>query len=226
MMSKKHLATLFFLIVVGVAALFSCEKIYSHEKAHVLDTGISDLKSKNGIVFTNSLKFLRIIYNDSIVSSFYLVNFSKGQRSGDYRITGGVIGPTYIEVLSKIYEFFLKPEAADKIGTTRWRADVDNKTITIFVWNLTPSNEKYDGLKIDGWTLNIVEDLELKNEIKKVNATLREKFGDEAAWIISIDPRTGEKSVKVFAPSVHANQKLNNTTLDGWKIYVYQSRTR
>ena len=130
------------------------------------------------------------------------------------------------DIAAKVDNLFLKPEAAGKIGTTRWKADVDNKTITIFVWNLTPSNEKYDGMEIDGWTLKIVEDLELKNEIKKVNATLREKFGDEAAWIISVNPRTGEKSVKVFVPSVHANQKLNNTTLDGWKIYVYQSRTR
>ena len=196
------LVILFFLIVVGVAALFSCDKIYTQKKAHMLDTGISDLKSKNGIVST------------------------KGQRSGDYRISGGVLELTYIEVLSKIYDLFLKPEAVGKIGTTRWKADVDNKTITVFVWNLTPSNEKYDGFKIDGWTLKIVEDLELKNEIKKVNATLREKFGDEAAWIISIDPRTGDKSVKVFVPSVPANQKLNNTTIDSWKVYVYQSRTR
>lgn len=219
MMSKKHLVILFFLIVVGVATLFSCDKIYTQKKAHMLDTGISDLKSKNGIVSTNYLGSLQIICNDSMMGDLYLVNFST-----DCGITGGVIELTYIEVLSKIYDLFLKPEAADKIGTTRWRADVDNKTITIFVWNLTPSNEKYDGFKIDGWTLKIVEDLELKNEIMNVNATLREKFGDEATWIISIDPRTGDKSVKVFVHSMPASQMLNS--IDSWKVYVYQSRTR
>ncbi len=98
------------------------------------------------------------------------------------------------ETLSKIDDLFLKPEAADKIGTTRWKADVDSKTITIFVWNLTPSNEKYDGMEIDGWRIRIVEDVELKEEIRKINAMLREEFGDEAAWIISVNPRTGEKS--------------------------------
>ncbi|WP_202319716.1 hypothetical protein [Archaeoglobus neptunius] len=56
-----------------------------------------------------------------------------------------------------------------------------------------------------------------KEEIRKINAKLREEFGDEAAWMISVNPRTGEKSVDVFVHSMPANQKLN-TTIDGWRV--------
>lgn len=70
------------------------------------------------------------------------------------------------------------------------------------MWELTPENEKFNGMKIDGWTINIIEDLELKKEIKEINTEL-EKLKEKpemqiGTWDITIDPKTGSKIINMW----------------------------
>ncbi len=156
-------------------------------------------------------KALLVILCLLLISTIFLVNYGEEKRK---------IPP---EIETKVEELFLKPEAANIVGTTRWKADFGNKTITIFVWNVTATNKKYDGMKIDTWTVRVTEDVELKEEMRAINTKLESEIPN-ASWIISINPRTGEKSVKVLVDELTPKaKKLNNTTIDGWKIYVYRS---
>ncbi len=132
------------------------------------------------------------------------------------------------KIKSEIEHLFLEPEAINKIGTTRWSVDEAEKRINIFVWELTPENEKFNGMKIDGWTINIIEDLELKKEVDEINTEfekLKEKPEMQiGTWDITIDPKTGSKIINVWVHDLTPeNQKLHNTTINGWIVYVYKS---
>jgi len=131
------------------------------------------------------------------------------------------------KIKAEIEHLFLEPEVIVKndIRISRWSVDKDNKRINIFVWELNAENKKFDGKKIDGWTINVIEDVELKEEIEKLDAEIKKRLKDtSASWIGSVDPRTGSKTAEIWVHNLTPeSQKLHNTTLYGWKIYVWKS---
>ena len=154
---------------------------------------------------------------------FLLIIFLKHTDNQEKELSNNNSGLT-AEAKFKVEELFLEPEAIAKLGTTRWSVNSSEKTIKIFVWNLTPENRKYDGMKIDGWKVKIIEDRELKREIKDVNGELSKRLGNWASWTISYDPRSGSKEVTVWVHELSDEAKnLNNTTICGWRIRVYKS---
>ena len=128
------------------------------------------------------------------------------------------------EIQSEIERLLLEPE----IHITRWSVNTAEKRIDIFVYKLTPENERLNGKIIDGWTMNISEDVEFKREEEKLNAELerlKEKPEMEiAAWSYGWDPRTGYKDVDIFVDNLTPeNQQLHGKTIDGWKVHVWKS---
>ena len=128
------------------------------------------------------------------------------------------------EVKSEIERLLLEPE----IHITRWSVNTAEKRVDIFVYKLTPENERLNGKIIDGWTMNISEDIEFKREVEKLNAELErleEKPEMEiAGWVYGWNPRTGYKEVTIFVDNLTPeNQQLNGKTIDGWKVHVYKS---
>ena len=93
------------------------------------------------------------------------------------------------EVKSEIERLLLEP----KIHITRWSVNTAEKRVDIFVYKLTPENEQLNGKIIDGWTMNISEDIEFKREVEKLNAELerlKEKPEMEiGAWSYGWDPQ-------------------------------------
>ena len=132
------------------------------------------------------------------------------------------------DIKSEIERLFLTPEMKIKTRITRWSADRTEKRIDIFVRKLTPENQQLHGKIINGWTMNITEDVELKKEEEKLIAELerlKEKPEMEiGAWSYGWDPRTGYKEVTIFVDNLTPeNQQLNGKTIDGWKVHVYLS---
>jgi len=128
------------------------------------------------------------------------------------------------EVMSEIERLLLEPE----IHITRWSVNTAEKRVDIFVYKLTPENERLNGKIIDGWTMNISEDIEFKREVEKLNAELerlKEKPEMEiAGWVCGWDPRTGYKDVEIFVYNLTPeNQQLHGKMIDGWKVYVWKS---
>ena len=128
------------------------------------------------------------------------------------------------EVKSEIERLLLEPE----IHITRWSVNTAEKRVDIFVYKLTPENERLNGKIIDGWTMNISEDIEFKREVEKLNAELErleEKPEMEiAGWVYGWDPRTGYKDVEIFVYNLTPeNQQLHGKMIDGWKVHVWKS---
>ena len=100
------------------------------------------------------------------------------------------------EVKSEIERLLLEPE----IHITRWSVNTAEKRVDIFVYKLTPENERLNGKITDGWTINITEDVELKKEEEKLNAELerlKEKPEMEiCGWVIS------NKRVDIFVDNL------------------------
>lgn len=124
------------------------------------------------------------------------------------------------EIQSEIERLLLEP----RIHMTRWSVDTAEKRVDIFVYKLTPENERLNGKSINGWTMNITDDVELKKEEEKLNAELeRLKEKPEmqiAAWSYGWDPRTGYKDVEIFVYNLTPeNQQLRGKMIDGWKVY-------
>ena len=122
------------------------------------------------------------------------------------------------EVKSEIERLLLEPE----IHITRWSVNTAEKRVDIFVYKLTPENERLNGKIIDGWTMNISEDIEFKREVEKLDAELerlKEKPEMEiCGWVIS------NKRVDIFVDNLTPeNQQLNGKTIDGWKVHVWKS---
>jgi hypothetical protein len=133
------------------------------------------------------------------------------------------------EVKSEMERLFLEPEAIVRTDITRWSADTAEKRIDIFVWKVTPENERLHGKVIDGWTINITYDIELMEEIEKRDAELeRLKEIPEmqiGAWAGVIDPRTGYKRVDIIVGNLTPeNQQLHGKMIDGWEVYVWKSQ--
>lgn len=130
------------------------------------------------------------------------------------------------EVRSEIERFLIEPE----IHMTRWSVDAAEQRVDIFVWKLTPENERLNGKVIDGWTINITFDAELMKEEEKINAEI-ERLAEMpemqiAGWSVGITPGTGDKKVEIFVYSLTPeNQELDGKTIDGWTIHVYESLT-
>ena len=128
------------------------------------------------------------------------------------------------EIQSEIERLLLEPE----IHITRWSVNTVEKRVDIFVYKLTPENERLNGKIIDGWTMNISEDVEFKREEEKLNAELEQlKEKPEmkiAAWSYGWDPRTGYKDVDIFVDNLTPeNQQLNGKMIDSWKVHVWKS---
>lgn len=126
------------------------------------------------------------------------------------------------EIQSEIVHLLLEPDI------TRWSVNTAEKRVDIFVYKLTPENERLNGKIIDGWTMNISEDVEFKREEEKLNAELeRLKEKPEmkiAAWSYGWDPRTGYKDVDIFVDNLTPeNQQLKGKMIDGWKVHVWKS---
>jgi len=133
------------------------------------------------------------------------------------------------EIQSEIERLFLEPEAIVRTDISRWSVDSAEKRIDIFVWKLTPENERLNGKVIDGWTINITYDAELMKEIEKRNAELeRLKEIPEmqiGAWSGGINPRTSYKRVDIIVGNLTPeNQQLHGTTIEGWEVYVWKSQ--
>jgi len=127
------------------------------------------------------------------------------------------------EVKSEIEHLFLEPEAIVRTDISRWSVDTAEKRIDIFVWKLTPENEQLNGKVINGWTINITYDAELKMEIEKIDAEmerLKEKPEMQiAAWSGGINPRTGYKDIDIMVSNLTPeNQQLRGKMIDGWKV--------
>ena len=128
------------------------------------------------------------------------------------------------EIQSEIERLLLEPE----MHITRWSVNTAEKRVDIFVYKLTPENERLNGKIIDGWTMNISEDIEFKREVEKLDAELerlKEKPEMEiCGWMYGWDPRTGYKDVEIFVYNLTPeNQQLHGKTIDGWKVHVYKS---
>ena len=122
------------------------------------------------------------------------------------------------EIQSEIERLLLEPE----IHITRWSVNTAEKRVDIFVYKLTPENERLNGKIIDGWTMNISEDVEFKREEEKLNAELerlKEKPEMEiGGWVIS------NKRVDIFVDNLTPeNQQLRGKMIDGWKVHVWKS---
>ena len=72
------------------------------------------------------------------------------------------------EIQSEIERLLLEPE----IHITRWSVNTAEKRVDIFVDKLTPENERLNGKIIDGWTMNISEDVEFKRSREKLEVEL------------------------------------------------------
>ena len=124
------------------------------------------------------------------------------------------------EIKPEIERLLLEP----RIHMTRWSVDTAEKRVDIFVYKLTPENERLKGKVINGWTMNITDDVELKREEEKLNAELeRLKEKPEmqiAAWSAGWDPRTGYRDVEIYVYNLTPeNQQLRGKMIDGWKVY-------
>jgi len=134
------------------------------------------------------------------------------------------------DIKSEIERLFLTPEMKIKTRITRWSADRTEKRIDIFVRKLTPENQQLHGKIINGWTMNITEDVELKKEEEELIAELerlKEKPEMEiGGWVYGIDdPRIGNKRVDIFVYNLTPeNQQLHGRMIDGWKVYVWKAR--
>jgi len=132
------------------------------------------------------------------------------------------------DIKSEIERLFLTPEMKIKTRITRWSADRTEKRIDIFVRKLTPENQQLHGKIINGWTMNITEDVELKKEEEKLIAELerlKEKPEMEiGGWVYGWDPRTGYKDVEIYVYNLTPeNQQLRGKMIDGWKVHVWKS---
>ncbi len=117
-----------------------------------------------------------------------------------------------------------------ELGVTRWSVEKTKKRINIFVYELTPEREQFNGKVISGWTINVTYDAEYRREEEKLNAELerlKEKPEMEiGGWVYGIDdPRIGNKRVDIFVGNLTPeNQQLRGTRINGWEVYgVYKS---
>jgi len=127
-------------------------------------------------------------------------------------------------VRSEIEHLLLEPE----IRITRWSVNTAEKRVDIFVDKLTPENERLNGKIIDGWTMNISEDVEFKRSREKLEVELEKLKHDPnmqiEEWFTVRDPRTGYKEVTIFVGNLTPeNQQLNGKMIDGWKVHVWKS---
>jgi len=129
------------------------------------------------------------------------------------------------EVKSEIERLLLEPE----IHITRWSVNTAEKRVDIFVYKLTPENERLNGKIIDGWAMNVTYDEELMREEEKIFAEI-ERLAEKpemqiAGWTGGITPRTGDKKVEIFVYNLTPeNQQLHGKMIDGWKVYVWKAR--
>ena len=129
------------------------------------------------------------------------------------------------EIMSEMEHLFLEP----KIHISRWAVDTVEKRIDIFVWKLTPENERLHGKIVDGWTINITYDAEFKRELEKLDAEMErlKKIPEMqvGAWAWGINPRTGYKDVDIIVGNLTPeNQQLHGKTIDGWEVHVWKSQ--
>ena len=108
------------------------------------------------------------------------------------------------------------------LGVTRWSVDKTKKRINIFVDELTPEKEQFNGKVINGWAINVIYDAEYRMEAEKVDAELerlKEKPEMEiGGWVIS------NKRVDIFVDNLTPeNQQLRGKMIDGWKVHVWKS---
>ena len=128
------------------------------------------------------------------------------------------------EIRSEIERLLLEP----RTHVIRWSVDKAKKRVDIFVYKLTPENERLKGKVINGWTINITYDAEFKREIERINAEL-EQLAEKpemqiGAWSWEIDPR-GNKRVDIFVGNLTPeNQQLHGKMIDGWEVYVWKSQ--
>lgn len=130
------------------------------------------------------------------------------------------------EIRAEIERLFIEPIVESDIRTSRWSADKTDKRINIFVWKFTPDNKKFDRKEINGWKLNIIEDVELKEEIEKVDVEIKRRLKDNSAsWLGGINPRTGGgKIVDVWVHELTPEaQELDGEVIHGWKINLGKS---
>ncbi|MGB2842328.1 MAG: hypothetical protein WBC40_07620 [Halobacteriota archaeon] len=127
-------------------------------------------------------------------------------------------------------EIKLEIERLIELGVTRWSVDRTKKRINIFVYELTPEREQFNGNVISGWTINVTYDAEYRKEEEKLNAELerlKEKPAMEiGGWVYGIDdPRIGNKRVDIFVGNLTPeNQQLHGKMIDGWEVYVWKSQ--
>jgi len=123
------------------------------------------------------------------------------------------------EIKPEIERLFLEPG----IHITRWSVDTAEKRVDIFVYKLTPENERLNGKIINGWMMNITEDAEFKMELEKLDAEL-ERLKENpkmqiVGWGSGWDSRTGYKDVDIMVSNLTPeNQQLRGKMIDGWKV--------
>ncbi|HDS45129.1 MAG TPA: hypothetical protein ENN68_03395 [Methanomicrobia archaeon] len=128
------------------------------------------------------------------------------------------------EIQAEMDRLFLEP----KIHISRWSVETEEKRVNIFVWKLTPENGQLNDTVIDGWTILVIDDMELRRDVEKLNAELeRLKEIPEmqiGAWSYGWNPRTGYKHVEIIVGNLTPeNQQLNGKMIDGWEAHVYKS---
>lgn len=108
----------------------------------------------------------------------------------------------------------------------RWIADTADKRIDLICYRITPESQEVHGKTINGWTINVTYDTELKRQAEEIGAEVMRWREEPEMQIAGEYISLSDKEVVLFVYNyTPENQRLHNKTIDGWKIYATKAMT-
>ncbi|AGB01949.1 hypothetical protein Metfor_0893 [Methanoregula formicica SMSP] len=110
-----------------------------------------------------------------------------------------------------------------KFGISKWGVDTANQQLIIYAYNIQDKKEidMLQNKKIGNWTIYVIHDSEIEDEIKEVYAELKRIENSSDLHVAGVEMMPADKKIIMHVSTLtHDNEKLSNTTLKGWGVEV------
>lgn len=111
-----------------------------------------------------------------------------------------------------------------KFGISKWGVDPNSQQLIIYAYDIQDQNEinNLQNKKIGNWTIRIVHDTGIENEIKEVYTELKQMETDSDLQVSGCEMLPADRKIRMGVyKSTSDNQKLNDTVIKGWTVEVY-----
>jgi len=121
-------------------------------------------------------------------------------------------------------------EIDNSFPLTKWEFNATNNTINLYATDIRNESDirRFQGKQIGNYSIYVIHDIEFETtraEVESYLSQLRKNPDYQIAWIgmdtNPLENPTGHYAELWCYSSTPANKKLDNTTIQGWKILVY-----